>query len=224
MRILIVEDDSETLSFIRKGFQEDGHVVDTASDGTEGLLMASTSTYDLLVLDRMLPGIDGLSVVRTLRATKTKIPIIILSAMSEVEQRVEGLEAGCDDYLIKPFAFSELKARANVLTRRPDRDGDTTFLKTANLSMDLASRKVFRDTKEIDLKPREFRLLEFLMRHPGQVVTRTMLLERVWDYHFDPQTNVIDVHISRLRTKLDEGFSTSLVQTIRGSGYRLIED
>ncbi len=224
MRILIVEDDLETLSFIKKGFLEDGHVVDTASDGNQGLLIASTSNFDLIVLDRMIPGIDGLGIVRTLRANKNKTPILVLSALSDVDQRVEGLEAGCDDYLIKPFAFSELKARANVLTRRPTIPDKTTVLETSSLKMDLMGRRVFRENKEINLKPREFRLLEFLLRHPGQVVTRTMLLEQVWDYHFDPQTNVIDVYISRLRVKLDKGFATPLLETVRGSGYRLLED
>ena len=224
MRILIVEDDLETLSFIKKGFEEDGHVVDTASDGNQGLLVASTSIFDLIVLDRMVPGIDGLGIVRTLRANKNKTPILVLSALSDVDQRVEGLEAGCDDYLIKPFAFSELKARANVLIRRPTAPEKTTVLETNSLKMDLMGRRVFREDKEISLKPREFRLLEFLLRHPGQVVTRTMLLEQVWDYHFDPQTNVIDVYISRLRVKLDKGFATPLLETVRGSGYRLLED
>ena len=218
-----MEDDLETLSFIKKGFLEDGHTVDKASDGQDGLLMASTSSYDLIVLDRMLPRLDGLSIVRTLRANQNNTPIMILSALSEVEQRVEGLEAGCDDYLVKPFAFSELKARAAVLTRRGVVPEEATFLETASLKMDLVSRRVFRGGVEINLKPREFRLLEYLLRHVDQVVTRTMLLEHVWDYHFDPQTNVIDVHISRLRTKLDKGFPSQLLETVRGSGYRLLE-
>ena len=224
MRILVVEDDAETLGFIKKGFLEEGHTVDASANGQEGLLMASTSNYDLLVLDRMLPGLDGLSIVRTLRANRSKVPILILSALSEVDQRVEGLEAGCDDYLIKPFAFSELKARANILMKRPRVSDQTTFLETASLRMDLVNRKVTRAEKEIELKPREFRLLEFLLRHAGEVVTRTMLLEQVWDYHFDPQTNVIDVHVSRLRNKLDKGFSIQLLKTVRGAGYRLSEE
>jgi len=224
MRLLIVEDDNETLNFIKKGFLEESHVVDATADGNEGLLMASTSSYDLIVLDRMVPGLDGLSIVRTLRANKDKTPILILSALSEVEQRVEGLEAGCDDYLIKPFAFSELKARANVLMQRPKVSEEVTLLETGSLKMDLVSRKVLRLNSPIDLKPREFRLLEILLRNAGQIVTRTMLLEQVWDYHFDPQTNVIDVHISRLRNKLDKNFSVPLLETVRGSGYRLSKD
>ncbi len=224
MKILVVEDDVETLEFVKKGFFEEGHSVDSCANGQEGLLMASTSDYDLIVLDRMLPGLDGLSVVRTLRANSSQVPILILSALSEVDQRVEGLEAGCDDYLIKPFAFSELKARSNILMKRPKASDQITLLETASLKMDLVNRKVTRGETEIDLKPREFRLLEFLLRHAGEVVTRTMLLERVWDYHFDPQTNVIDVHISRLRNKLDKDFSNQLLETVRGAGYRLSKD
>ena len=224
MKILVVEDDVETLEFVKKGLCEEGHSVDSCANGQEGLLMASTSDYDLIVLDRMLPGLDGLSVVRTLRANSSLVPILILSALSEVDQRVEGLEAGCDDYLIKPFAFSELKARCNILMKRPKASDQITLLETASLKMDLVNRKVTRGETEIDLKPREFRLLEFLLRHAGEVVTRTMLLEHVWDYHFDPQTNVIDVHVSRLRNKLDKDFSNQLLETVRGAGYRLSKD
>ncbi len=223
MKILIVEDDSETLSFIKKGFEQDGNSVDSATNGEDGLLMATTSDYDVIILDRMLPRIDGLSVVRTLRANNNNTPILILSAMSEVDQRVEGLEAGCDDYLVKPFAYSELKARAIILSRRRDSRITSNEIIVGKLKLDQRKRQVFLDGTEIILKPREFKLLEYLMLHAGQVVTRTMLLEHVWDYHFDPQTNVIDVHISRLRTKLDQTQTDSMIETVRGAGYRIVE-
>ena len=223
MKILIVEDDSETLSFIRKGFEQDGNSVDSATNGEDGLLMATTSDYDVIILDRMLPRIDGLSVLRTLRANNNNTPILILSAMSEVDQRVEGLEAGCDDYLVKPFAYSELKARAIILSRRRDSRITSNEIIVGKLKLDQRKRQVFLEGTEIILKPREFKLLEYLMLHAGQVVTRTMLLEHVWDYHFDPQTNVIDVHISRLRTKLDQTQTDSMIETVRGAGYRIVE-
>ena len=223
MKILIVEDDSETLSFIKKGFEQDGNSVDSATNGEDGLLMATTSDYDVIILDRMLPRIDGLSVVRTLRANNNNTPILILSAMSEVDQRVEGLEAGCDDYLVKPFAYSELKARAIILSRRRDSQITSNEIIVGKLKLDQRKRQVFLEGTEIILKPREFKLLEYLMLHAGQVVTRTMLLEHVWDYHFDPQTNVIDVHISRLRTKLDQTQTDSMIETVRGAGYRIVE-
>lgn len=223
MKILIVEDDSETLSFIKKGFEQDGNSVDFATNGEDGLLMATTSDYDVIILDRMLPRIDGLSVVRTLRANNNNTPILILSAMSEVDQRVEGLEAGCDDYLVKPFAYSELKARAIILSRRRDSRITSNEIIVGKLKLDQRKRQVFLEGAEIILKPREFKLLEYLMLHAGQVVTRTMLLEHVWDYHFDPQTNVIDVHISRLRTKLDHTQTDSMIETVRGAGYRIVE-
>lgn len=223
MKILIVEDDSETLSFIKKGFEQDANLVDIATNGEDGLLMATTSDYDVIILDRMLPRIDGLSVVRTLRANDNNTPILILSAMSEVDQRVEGLEAGCDDYLVKPFAFSELKARTIILSRRRDNRIMPNELTVGKLKLDQRKRQVFLDGVEIALKPREFKLLEYLMLHSGQVVTRTMLLEHVWDYHFDPQTNIIDVHISRLRTKIDRNLSNSMIETVRGAGYRMGE-
>ena len=223
MKILIVEDDSETLSFIKKGFEQDGNSVDSATNGEDGLLMATTSDYDVIILDRMLPRIDGLSVVRTLRANNNNTPILILSAMSEVDQRVEGLEAGCDDYLVKPFAYSELKARAIILSRRRDSRITSNEIIVGKLKLDQRKRQVFLERTEIILKPREFKLLEYLMLHAGQVVTRTMLLEHVWDYHFDPQTNVIDVHISRLRTKLDQTQTDSMIETVRGAGYRIVE-
>ena len=223
MKILIVEDDSETLSFIKKGFEQDGNLVDVAANGEDGLLMATTSDYDVIILDRMLPRIDGLSVVRTLRANNNNTPILILSAMSEVDQRVEGLEAGCDDYLVKPFAYSELKARTIILSKRRDSRTTSNELAVGKLKLDQRKRQVFLDGSEIVLKPREFKLLEYLMLHSGQVVTRTMLLEHVWDYHFDPQTNIIDVHISRLRTKIDRDPSNPMIETVRGAGYRIVE-
>ena len=223
MKILIVEDDSETLAFIKKGFEQDGNLVDAATNGEDGLLMATTSDYDVIILDRMLPRIDGLSVVRTLRANDNNTPILILSAMSEVDQRVEGLEAGCDDYLVKPFAYSELKARAIILSKRKDNRITSNELTVGKLKLDQRKRQVFLDGSEIVLKPREFKLLEYLMLHSGQVVTRTMLLEHVWDYHFDPQTNIIDVHISRLRTKIDQAREDSMIETVRGAGYRIVE-
>ena len=223
MKILIVEDDNETLSFIKKGFEQDGNLVDVAANGEDGLLMATSSGYDVIILDRMLPRIDGLSVVRTLRANNNNTPILILSAMSEVDQRVEGLEAGCDDYLVKPFAYSELKARTIILSKRRDNLTTSNELAVGKLKLDQRKRQVFLDGSEIVLKPREFKLLEYLMLHSGQVVTRTMLLEHVWDYHFDPQTNIIDVHISRLRTKIDQDPSNPMIETVRGAGYRIVE-
>jgi two-component system OmpR family response regulator len=197
--------------------------VDHAANGKDGLFLATTESYDALVIDRMLPGIDGLTVIRTLRASANTTPVLILSALGEVDDRVKGLKAGGDDYLVKPFAFSELLARLEALARRAKTGGDapSTLLKAADLEMDLLRREVRRGGKPIDLQPREFQLLEFLLRHAGQVVTRTMLLEGVWDYHFDPQTNVIDVHISRLRSKIDKGFDRPLLHTVRGAGYRL---
>ena len=198
MRILIVEDDREAANYIRKGLRESGHVADHAADGEEGLEMARAAEYDVLVVDRMMPRMDGLTMVAALRGDNIRTPVLILSALGEVDDRVEGLKAGGDDYLVKPYAFAELLARVEAL-----------------------ARKVLRGEEEILLQPREFRLLEFLMKHSGQVVTRTMLLEKVWDYHFDPQTNVIDVHISRLRSKIDKPFPRALLHTVRGAGYRL---
>lgn len=223
MRLLIIEDDREVAAFIRKGLSQAGWNVDHADNGKDGLFLATTERYDALIVDRMLPGIDGLTVVRTLRASDIDTPAVILSALGEVDDRVSGLKAGGDDYLVKPFAFSELMARIEALIRR-SRTAATaarTSLEVADLNMDLLKREVRRGAARIDLQPREFQLLEFLMRHAGQVVTRTMLLEGVWDYHFDPQTNVIDVHISRLRSKIDKGFERPLLHTVRGAGYRL---
>jgi two-component system OmpR family response regulator len=223
VRILVIEDDKDVASFIRNGLAQAGCNVDHAANGKDGLFLATTESYDALVVDRMLPGIDGLTVIRTLRASANTTPVLILSALGEVDDRVKGLKAGGDDYLVKPFAFSELLARLEALARRTKSGGDVpaTVLKAADLEMDLLRREVRRGGKPIDLQPREFQLLEFLLRNAGQVVTRTMLLEGVWDYHFDPQTNVIDVHISRLRSKIDKGFDRPLLHTVRGAGYRL---
>ena len=225
MRILLIEDDPETSRFVRKGLEEAGHVLDHAADGKQGLLLALDADHDVLVVDRMLPGLDGLSIVRSLRAAGRDTPVLVLSALGEVDDRVEGLRAGGDDYLVKPFALAELSARLEALARRRSSGGadggaaPVTRLTVADLEMDLLARSVKRAGRAIELKPREFRLLEHLMRHAGQVVTRTMLLEAVWDYHFDPQTNVIDVHVSRLRRKVDRDFGPALIHTVRGAGY-----
>ncbi len=221
MNILLVEDDTATASFIRKGLTEHGYVVDHADNGEDGLYLALNNTYDMLIVDRMLPKLDGLSLVQQLRAEPIEIPVLILSALGEVDNRVEGLRAGGDDYLVKPYAFSELLARLQALLRRAHPAHEQTVLKLADLEMDLMKRQVKRAEKVINLQPREFTLLEYLLRNTGQVVTRTMLLEKVWDYHFDPQTNVIDVHISRLRGKIDRDFKTPLLHTVRGAGYML---
>ncbi len=221
MRILVVEDDSETLEFIARGLEQAGHVVDRSPDGKDGLFHGLEQEYDAIVMDRMLPGLDGLSIIETLRASGNKTPILVLSALGEIDDRVEGLRRGGDDYLVKPFAFSELLARLEALVRRGDAEAVTTRLQVGDLEMDLLSRQVKRAGTRIELKPREFQLLEYLMRHSGQVVTRTMLLEKVWDYNFDPQTNVIDVHISRLRSAIDKGFDQPVLHTVRGAGYVL---
>ncbi|MEJ0009831.1 MAG: response regulator transcription factor [Alphaproteobacteria bacterium] len=224
MRILVVEDDPEVNLYISKGLREHGHTVDIAHDGRDGLFLASTERYDVIVLDRMLPQLEGLKVVRNLRANENATPVLILSALGEVDDRVEGLKSGGDDYLIKPFAFVELLARLESLGRRgqPTNHSDIV-LKAGDLVMDVLARKVARGGEPVSLQAREFKLLEFLLRHKNQVVTRTMLLEHVWEYHFDPQTNVIDVHISRLRQKIDTDPGRSLIKTIRGAGYT-IED
>jgi two-component system OmpR family response regulator len=222
MRILVVEDDKDVAAFIVKGLREAGHVVEHSDNGRDGLFLAASEKFDAIVLDRMLPGgIDGLRLVETLRAQNDKTPVLFLSALAQVDERVKGLKAGGDDYLTKPFAFAELLARVEVLARRSKGEGPTTKLIVGDLEMDLLSRGVKRDGQKIDLQPREFRLLEFLMRHAGQVVTRTMLLEGVWDYHFDPQTNVIDVHVSRLRQKVDKPYPTPMIHTVRNAGYML---
>lgn len=222
MRLLIVEDDIEAAGYLVKAFSEAGHQADHAADGLDGYAMASEGAYDVLVVDRMLPRMDGLTIIGGLREQGVEMPVLILSALSQVDDRVKGLRAGGDDYLSKPYAFSELLARVEVLARRSGSSAsDQTVIKVAGLELDRMAHKLARDGKDIPLQPREFRLLEYLMRHAGQVVTRTMLLENVWDYHFDPQTNVIDVHISRLRAKIDKGFERPLLQTIRGAGYMI---
>jgi two-component system, OmpR family, response regulator len=221
MRILLVEDDRETSAYITKGLGESGHVVDCAGNGKDGLFLALEEDYDVMIVDRMLPGLDGLAVIQALRTSGKRPPILILSALGEVDNRVQGLRAGGDDYLVKPFAFAELLARLEALTRRGEAEVSQVSLTVGPLEMDLLSRVVKRSGHPIELQQREFRLLEYLMRHAGQVVTRTMLLEHVWDYHFDPQTNVIDVHISRLRAKIDKGFDQPLLHTVRGTGYVL---
>ena len=221
MRILLIEDDASVADYIVKGLRESGYSVDHAGDGKQGLVMATSEEYDAMVVDRMLPNVDGLTIVQTLRASENNTPVLILSALGEVDDRVKGLKAGGDDYLVKPFAFAELLARIEVILRRQENSGTQTKLKVADLEMDLLAHKVTRAGEVFNLQPREYKLLEYLMRHAGQVVTRTMLLENVWDYHFDPQTNVIDVHISRLRQKIDKGFDRQLLQTVRGAGYML---
>jgi two-component system OmpR family response regulator len=221
MKLLVIEDDREAAAYIAKGLSESGYVVDRAADGREGLFMATSGAYDALIVDRMLPQMDGLALIAALRSAEIRTPVLILSALGAVDDRVKGLRAGGDDYLTKPFAFAELLARLEALLRRGTGGAATTKLKVGDLEMDLLARTVTRGGRELDLLPREFRLLEFLMRHAGQVVTRTMLLENVWDYHFDPQTNVIDVHISRLRQKIDKGFAKPLLHTVRGAGYQL---
>ena len=222
MRILVVEDDKDVAGFVGRGLREAGHVVEHADNGRDGLFMAASEGFDAVILDRMLPGgIDGLKILETLRGQKNTVPVLILSALADVDERVRGLKAGGDDYLTKPFAFAELLARLEALVRRGKGEGPVTKLIVDDLELDLLSRQVRRAGKKIDLQPREFRLLEYLMRHAGQVVTRTMLLEGVWDYHFDPQTNVIDVHVSRLRQKVDKPFPTPLIHTVRNAGYML---
>lgn len=222
MRVLVIEDDPEVAGYIRKGLTEDGHVVDVAATGLEGLSLALEGHYDTLIVDRMLPGLDGLTLIQTLRNEGVRTPVLVLSALGKVDDRVTGLKAGGDDYLVKPFAFSELLARLEALARRAGpEDKVATTLQVADLKMDLLSRRVTRTGKTIELQTREFQLLEYLMRHADHVVTRTMLLEAVWEYHFDPQTNVIDVHISRLRSKIDKDFERPLLHTIRGAGYSL---
>jgi two-component system, OmpR family, response regulator len=222
MRILVVEDDKVVGGFVVRGLKEAGHVVEHVDNGRDGLFLAASEAFDAIILDRMLPGVsDGLRILETLRARKNTVPVLILSALADVDERVRGLKAGGDDYLTKPFAFAELLARVEVLACRGKGQLPVTMLKAGDLELDLMSRQVRRAGKKLDLQPREFRLLEYLMRHAGRVVTRTMLLEGVWDYHFDPQTNVIDVHVSRLRQKVDKPFPTALIHTVRGVGFVL---
>jgi len=221
MRILVVEDDAETAAYVSNGLVEEGHTAETVADGRDGLTQAMDEVYDILVVDRMLPGLDGLSLVRALRAVGHKVPVIFLTSLGGVDDRVDGLNVGGDDYLVKPFAFSELLARVNALARRPHLRDAETILRVGDLEMDLISRKVTRGSDVIDLQPREFRLLEVLMRNKGRVLTRTMLLERVWSFHFEPKTSVVETHISRLRTKIDRPYGSELIHTVRGSGYTM---
>ena len=221
MRVLIIEDDVDTASYISRGLAEEGHAVDHFTDGRDGLLQATTEDYDVIIVDRMLPGVDGLHLVRTLRGVGKQIPVLFLTSLGGVDDRVNGLEAGGDDYVTKPFAFSELLARLHALARRPPLKGEETIQRIADLEMDLVRRTVRRGGQMIDLQPREFRLLEFLMRNQGRIVTRTMLLERVWDFHFDPKTSVVETHISRLRAKIDRPFANDLIHTTRGAGYSI---
>ena len=224
MRILLVEDDPDTARHVQRGLAESMHVVDHTDNGNDGLGLALTEHYDVVIVDRMLPGRDGLSLIKSLRETNQRLPILILSALGDTDDRVAGLKAGGDDYLAKPFAFSELLARVEALQRRTQQDVVTTTLRVGDLTVDLLSREVRRANQLISLQPREYRLLLYLVQHANQVVTRTMLLETVWDYHFDPQTNVIDVHISRLRSKIDRDFDSPLLHTVRGAGYVISED
>ncbi|MBX6425592.1 MAG: response regulator transcription factor [Variibacter sp.] len=221
MRILIVEDDRDAADYLVKAFREVGHVAEVAHDGEEGLALALSGEHDVLVVDRMLPRLDGLAMIGILRSKNVGTPVLILSALGQVDDRVKGLRAGGDDYLPKPYAFSELLARVEVLARRRPGPNEETVYRVGDLELNRLSHEVRRGDTEIVLQPREFRLLEYLMKHAGQVVTRTMLLENVWDYHFDPQTNVIDVHISRLRSKIDKGFARPLLHTVRGAGYMI---
>jgi two-component system OmpR family response regulator len=223
MKLLLVEDDRETGAYVKRALTEAGHAVDLASDGRDGLMLAAGETYDVMVIDRMLPRVDGLTILRTIRASGVKTPVLLLTALGGIDDRVEGLEAGGDDYLVKPFAFAELLARVNALARRPPPQEAPTVLRVADLEMNLLRRAVTRGGRKIELQPREFQLLEYLMRHAGRVVTRTMLLEAVWDFHFDPKTNIVETHMSRLRAKVDRGHSRELIHTLRGAGYSLRE-
>src|SRR3954453_18032881 len=223
-KILLIEDDRETASYLVRGLGEEGHSVDHVEDGRDGLFRATDGSFDLVILDRMVPGLDGLGLLKAMRAANVETPVLILSALASVTDRIEGLEAGSDDYLVKPFSFGELLARVNALLRRGEGRGSGAAdlrIAVGDLEIDPLARSVKRAGRKIDLKPREYRLLEYLARNEGRVVTRTMLLEQVWDYHFDPGTNVIDVHVSRLRRKLEEGFAQPILHPVRGAGYRL---
>jgi len=221
MRILLIEDDAQTADYVARGLVEAGNACDVTADGQDGLFQATRDTYDVVIVDRMLPGLDGLSLVKAMRAAGTRTPVIFLTSVGGVDDRVEGLEAGGDDYLVKPFAFSELLARVNTLARRPPMQNAQTRLRVHDLEVDLISRQVTRGGKRIELQPKEFRLLEVLMRNADRVVTRTMLLERVWNFHFDPKTSVVETHISRLRAKIDKPYAVALLHTIRNTGYSL---
>lgn len=223
MKILLIEDENDTARYIADGLTRKGHVVDRAANGRDGLFLAAGEPYDVMIVDRLLPSLDGLAVVKTIRGAGVKTPVLFLTAVDGVDDRVEGLEAGGDDYLVKPFAFTELAARVEALSRRPALAVEGTVLRVGDLEMDLSRRTVLRSGRAVELQPREFRLLEYLMRHPGQLITRTMLLEHVWDFHFDPRTTVVETHISRLRSKLGSGGEgeQTLIETVRGAGYRL---
>ncbi len=221
MKILIIEDDPETAAYVANGLKEHGHTVDHAPTGRDGLFLAAGKSYDVMIVDRMLPGLDGLGIVKTIRAAGVKTPVLFLTTLGGIDDRVEGLEAGGDDYLVKPFAFAELLARIHALARRPPISAMETTLRVADLEMDLRKRTVARAGRRIELQPQEFKLLEYLMQHAGRVVTRTMLLENVWEFHFDPRTSVVETHISRLRGKIDRDFDVELIHTVRGSGYCL---
>jgi two-component system, OmpR family, response regulator len=223
MKLLLIEDDASMAEFVKRGLTQQGHVLDHAANGKDGLFLAAGSAYDVLVIDRMLPGLDGLSILKMLRATDNHTPALLLTTMAGIDDRVEGLEAGADDYLVKPFAMAELTARLNALARRPPVNVVQTTLRVGELEMDLLKRIVKRKGHLIDLQPQEFKLLEYLMRSEGRVVTRTMLLESVWNFHFDPQTSVVETHVSRLRAKIDKDFEFSMIVTLRGVGYRLVE-
>ncbi len=225
MKVLLVEDNERVTRFVEKGLRESGHTVDHTDNGRDGMFLAASEPYDVIIMDRMLPGqIDGLAIIKALRQTGNRTPILILSALSDVDERIVGLQSGGDDYLTKPFAFGELLARLDALHRRSQSASAPTSLEVGDLRMDLLSRRVARGARAIVLKPREFKLLEFLMRHADQVVTRTMLLENVWDYHFDPQTNVVDVHVSKLRQKIDVESERPLLRTVRSAGYMITAD
>ncbi len=222
MKLLLIEDDKESAKYLMKGLREQGYVVDHAANGKDGLFLATTEKYDALVVDRMVPEVDGLTIIKALRASGNETPALVLTALDKVDERVKGLKAGADDYLAKPYSFTELLARLEAITRRKTGEKAVTKLTCGDLEMDLLTRTVRRAGKEIELQAREFALLEYLMKNTGTVITRTMLLEHVWDYNFDPQTNVIDVHISRLRNKIDKGFDKTMIQTLRGAGYKLV--
>ena len=221
MKCLLIEDDDNTAGFIRKGLEQLGHTVDWIADGLQGLLMATDPGYGVLIIDRMLPRMDGLSIVKTLRASAVKTPVLFLTTLGGIDDRVEGLEAGGDDYIVKPFAFSELAARLNALARRPPLASMETVLRIEDLVLDRLKHQVYRGGEKIELQPREFKLLEYLMLNAERVVTKTMLLENVWDFHFDPKTNIVETLISRLRSKVDRGRNTGLIQTVRGTGYMI---
>jgi two-component system OmpR family response regulator len=221
MKLLVIEDDQDTADYIARGLREQGHVVDVTAHGCDGLFQAAARAYDLLIVDRMLPGLDGLALVKTLRGAGLTTPVLFLTALSGVDERVEGLEAGGDDYLVKPFAFTELAARVQALGRRPPLQEEPTTLRVADLELDMVKHRVLRQGRRIDLQPREFQLLAYLMRHAGAVVTRTMLLEHVWEFHFDPKTSVVETHISRLRLKINQEGAPDVIHTVRGVGYCL---